>query len=161
MKVEVDNLRKAKWLITICIVFIIFIAFWGFEFWEHSSPQKAIGSKIVLGTVPFADGVVLITSDKNSLIKASYLTKGFWGWNVQKNTPAMQEVPSNNADINITSMTINNHTFAWGFKKVAVTDVLLKYKGKTYTSKQEGSIWFLSLPLNHNQYVNSIIKSKN
>jgi hypothetical protein len=162
MKVEVNNLRKTKWIIPICIVFIIFIAFWGFKFWEHSSPQKAVGSKTVLGMVSFANGVVLITSDRNSLIKASYLTKGFLGWKVQKNTPTMQEVPSNNADISSTSMTINNHTFAWGTKKNAATDVLLKYKGKTYTSKGEGSIWYLSLPLNHNQYVNSkeFLKSK-
>ncbi len=121
MKAEVDNLRKVNWLIPICLVFISLIAFWGFKFWEHSSPKKAMGTKIVLETVPFANGVVLLTLDKNSLIKASYLSIGFLGWKVQKNTPAMQEVPSNNADISITSMTINNHTFAWGFKKDAVT----------------------------------------
>jgi hypothetical protein len=154
-------LKNSKWN-TLCIVFIIFIAFWGFKYWEHSTPQKAVGSKIVFGKASFANGVVLITSDKNGLIKASYLTKCFWGWKVQKNTPTMQEIPSNTADISSTSMTIKNNTFALGTKKNSTTEVVLNYKGKTYTSKGEGTIWCLSLPLNHYQYVHSkeFLKSK-
>lgn len=152
-------MRKSGWVVALCsVVFVGFVAFWSIHFLKHSTPQKALGSTTIFATVPFAKGVILLASNvEGGSVKASYLTKGFWGWNVEKESSALDETPSNSVDISQTNLFVGDHTFTWGTRKKVATEVNIRYGGKTYRSNGQGTgnLWYIKLPLSQQQFINS------
>lgn len=156
---------KTWFVVSPAVAALILVGVWGYEYESHSTPLKAqqsIDSNIlVLETVPFAHGVVLILptdpSSHQPGYMAWYMTKSsVWGWRVkdQSVSPIAEQLPSG---VSFAWMTDDGETFAWGTAGNSGADAVQYVSGdnRYHSTVDTTGFWHVELPFNESRMSHS------
>lgn len=151
-----SRFSKRTWWAGIPIVVIISFGIWGYKYFTHSTPQKALASYDsnvgTVQTIPFAKGVVLITPTDPSTSKqpgyiAWYMKKSFWGWRLKAMSKSLEGSPRN-YNVDFKSVAVDGKTLVWGTSGRRIQEIIYRDAGQTYVCRigPDSAVWNLILP---------------
>lgn len=158
------RVSRRTWAVGLsCVGIIALAAFGGYAYAAHATPQKALESYdanvLPLQTIPFAKGVVLLTTTDPARFKqpgyvAWYMTRSFWGWRLTATSVTSMASSAQNDHVSFEPMAIDGETFVWGWAANAGVDqIVYRHKGTTYTCRVEHTgMWHLILPFSQSQF---------
>jgi glycopeptide antibiotics resistance protein len=134
------------------------LAYWGYRYETHSTPQKAMESYdanvLSLESIPFTNGVVLMTPtdpaiDQEPGYVAWYMEKTqFSGWHLKTKSVSPLQESHLAQGMTFQSLSMEEQTFVWGTTgKSGVKKVTYRTNGASYSGLvDEHGFWHVILP---------------